>query len=296
MIRSMTGYGAASLEGGEGPVRAAVAIRSLNHRYLEVGVNLSKRVASIEPDVKTLVQSRLKRGKVDVSVRASFGGDEAGGDVVASQPLIAGLVKALRQIRDDHGLAGDVAIADVARFPGVLEVVEVAGPQDDESSKALLGLVARALDDLDAMRRSEGERLASDLCERLAAVSAAADGLEGLSEATRGARRDVLLEKVRSVTADLGLDDARLYQEVVRLVDRSDVAEELQRLRSHVAQCRSLMGDDAPAGKRLDFLAQELMREANTVGSKAASAQMAQAVVFLKTEIERFREQVQNVE
>jgi uncharacterized protein (TIGR00255 family) len=295
MIRSMTGYGSASLEEAEGPVRAGVAIRSLNHRYLEIAVSLPRRMASIEPGVKALVQSRLRRGKVDVSVRATFARDDAA-EVLVCQPLVSGLVKALRQIRDDHGLAGDVTVADVARFPATLEVVEAPERADADSRDAVLRLAAGALDELDAMRRAEGERLASDLCERLAAISAAADSLEVQSAESRSARRDALLEKARSVIREVGLDDARVYQEVVRLVDRSDVAEELQRLRSHVAQCRSLMGDEAPAGRRLDFLAQELMREANTVGSKAASAPMAQAVVSLKAEIERFREQVQNVE
>jgi uncharacterized protein (TIGR00255 family) len=293
VIRSMTGYGAASVE--DGPLRAAVAIRSLNHRFLEIAVSLPRRVASMEPEVKALVQSRLRRGKVDVSVRASLTRDEGGDVVAASQPLVSGLVKALRQIRAEHGLGGDVTIADIARFPGALEVVE---PQDvpDAGRAAILGLVSRALDDIDAMRRAEGERLASELCERLGAVATAAEDLERQSEESRSARRDTLLERVRSVAGDLGLEDARVYQEVVRLVDRSDVSEELQRLRSHVAQCRSLVGEDGPSGKRLDFLAQELVREANTVGSKAASAPMAQAVVSLKAEIERFREQVQNVE
>jgi uncharacterized protein (TIGR00255 family) len=216
--------------------------------------------------------------------------------VVASPRVVSSLVNTLRQIRSEHGLGGDVTIADVARFPGALEVVEAPSVADDGSRRAVLGLVDRALDDLDAMRRAEGERLAAELCERLASVASAAGRLAALSDETRSVRRAALVEKVRAVAAELDLNDARFYQEVVRLVDRSDVAEELQRLGSHVAQCRELVGQDEPSGKRLDFLAQELMREANTIGSKSASAPMAQEVVALKAEIERFREQVQNVE
>lgn len=289
----MTGYGAAALE--DGAVRASVAIRSLNHRFLDVAVSLSRRMTWLEADVKGLVQSRLKRGKVDVSVRATLAREDPGEGVVAS-PVVSSLVQTLRQIRSEHGLAGDVTVADVARFPGALEVVEAPSVADDGSRRAVLGLVDRALDDLDAMRRAEGERLAAELRERLSAVASAAQSLEALSEETRLARRAALVEKVRSVAAEMDLNDTRFYQEVVRLVDRSDVAEELQRLRSHVAQCRALVAEDGPSGKRLDFLAQELMREANTIGSKAASAPMAQEVVSLKAEIERFREQVQNVE
>jgi uncharacterized protein (TIGR00255 family) len=293
MIRSMTGYGAASID--DGPLRAAVAIRSLNHRFLEIAVSLSRRAASLEPEIKALVQSRLRRGKVDVSVRATLDRGE-GEAIVASAPVVTGLVKALRQVRAEHGLGGDVSISDVARFPGALEVVEAPGAADEASRSAVLGLVERAVDDLDAMRRAEGERLSVDLRLRLDAVDATADRLEALSEESRASRRQGLVERTRALKEEAGLDESRLYQEIVRLVDRSDVAEELQRLRSHVAQCRSLVASEEPAGKRLDFLAQELTREANTIGSKAASAPMVQSVVALKAEIERFREQVQNVE
>jgi uncharacterized protein (TIGR00255 family) len=146
------------------------------------------------------------------------------------------------------------------------------------------------------MRRAEGGHLEADLRRGLDAVEAAAARIETVSAAGQAERRAALLAKGRELCAELGLEDGRLYQEVVRLVDRHDVAEELQRLRSHVAQARELLGTDVPSGKRLDFLAQELAREANTLGSKAVSAAMVQEVVALKSEIERVREQVQNVE
>jgi uncharacterized protein (TIGR00255 family) len=293
VIRSMTGYGAASAETDD--LRASVTARSLNHRYLDIALSLSRRVASLEPDVKSLVQSRVKRGKVEVAVRAAFA--DTGADGVAPVPgVVAGLVQALREIRSSYGLAGDVEVADVARFPGALELVEGSSALDETGRKAVLSLVERALDDLESMRRAEGERLAVDLGERLSAIESATSRIESLAASGRAARCEALLEKVRAACADLGLDDARMYQEVVRLVDRSDVAEELQRLRSHLAQTRSLMAGGEPSGKRLDFLAQELIREANTIGSKAASAAMIQEVVALKAEIERLREQVQNVE
>jgi uncharacterized protein (TIGR00255 family) len=293
MIRSMTGYGAASSESAA--MRASVAIRSLNHRYLEIASSLSRRVASLEPEVKALVQSRVRRGKVEVMIRAAF--VDGGGDVVAASPqVVAGLVRALREIRSEHGLAGEVAVADVARFPGALELVEAPGGPGEAARSGLLGLVARALDGLEAMRVAEGVRLAHELDERLSAIEAATCRIEALSDGSRAARREALIEKGRSLCGELGLDDARLYQEIVRLVDRNDVTEELVRLRSHLAQGRALLGADEPSGKRLDFLAQELMREANTIGSKAASAPLVQEVVALKTDVERLREQVQNVE
>jgi uncharacterized protein (TIGR00255 family) len=146
------------------------------------------------------------------------------------------------------------------------------------------------------MRRAEGERLAAELCRSLGTIEAAASRIANDAEAAKAVRQESLLARARSLVAELGLDEARLYPEVVRLVDRHDVSEELQRLLSHVAQAREATIAPGPAGKKLDFLAQELMREANTLGSKAASAGLVQEVVALKSEIERLREQVQNVE
>jgi uncharacterized protein (TIGR00255 family) len=167
----------------------------------------------------------------------------------------------------------------------------------EQPHEALLGLVGRALEGLDVMRRAEGERLRTELERALEAIETAADGIEQHAAETREARQATLMERVRGLVAELGLDEGRLFQEVVRSVERHDVAEEVQRLRSHAAMARELVAaEEGPAGKRLDFLAQELMREANTIGSKVADAAQVQAVVGLKAEIERLREQVQNVE
>ena len=291
-VRSMTGYGAAAAE--TEAVRAAVVIRSLNHRFLEIGLSLSRRVAALEPEVKGLVQSRLQRGKVDVSIKASFPGSEAA--VVASDLVIAGAVRALRGVREQHKLSGDVTISDIARFPGAFEVVETPESLDDARRRSVLTLVEEALDELDSMRRGEGERLAAELTQRLAAIEAAAARVEALSGEGKTSRRETLLGKLRELASDLGLEDARLYQEVVRSADRLDVSEEVQRLRSHVTMARELLASSAPSGKRFDFVTQELAREANTIGSKAAYAPLVQEVVALKGEIEKLREQVQNVE
>jgi uncharacterized protein (TIGR00255 family) len=184
----------------------------------------------------------------------------------------------------------------VARFPGALEVVEGTDRLDDARRHELLAVVAQALDGLQGMRDTEGAHLQEDLRGALAAIDAAASRIAGSAETGKVVRRDALVEKVRAACQELGLDDARLYQEVVRLVDRHDITEELQRLRSHVAQARQALEAQGPSGKRLDFLAQEMAREANTIGSKAVSSEVVQDVVALKTEIERLREQVQNVE
>jgi uncharacterized protein (TIGR00255 family) len=232
---------------------------------------------------------------VELSLQAALR-DEEGTAVVVSTPVVAGVVGALRQIQAQYDLGGKVRLADVIRFPGALEVVETDGHPDAGRRREILALVESALDGLDRMRQAEGEGLERDLLQALAAIEATAARLESASRTERDTRREALLERTRSLRDELGLEEARLYQEVVRLVDRQDVAEELQRLRSHVAQARDVLRDGGPCGKRLDFLAQELAREANTVGSKSASAAMAREVVDLKGEVERLREQVQNVE
>jgi uncharacterized protein (TIGR00255 family) len=289
----MTGYGAAAAE-SEG-VKAAVTVRSLNHRYLDVSVHVPRRLQPLETDIKRVVQERISRGRVELAVQATFTRDEEAA-VVAPRPIITGLVRALRQIQAEHALAGEVAVADVVRFPGALEVMESPAGLDDERRRELLEVVGRALDGLQGMRDVEGTHLQADLRGALDAIDGATGRIAALTESGKAARRDALVERVRSVCQELALDESRLYQEVVRLVDRHDVAEELQRLRSHVAQARQALEAEGPSGKRLDFLAQEMAREANTIGSKAVSAEVVQDVVALKSEIERLREQVQNVE
>jgi len=294
MIRSMTGYGSASLE--MGTLRATVSVRSVNHRFLDLTLHLPRRLQPIEAEAKERVAAAVARGRVELSMQASLA-DAATEAVVASRPLVASLVRTLRDMQSEYGLEGGVSVADLVRFPGALERVEGPAEIPEATRAALAGLLDRALEALDAMRRAEGERLRRELERLLDAIEGAAARIEARSAESRELRQAALLERVRTVAGELGLDDGRLYQEVVRAVERHDVAEEVQRLRSHAASARELVAaEGAPAGKRLDFLAQELMREANTVGSKIQDASAIREVVDLKAEIERLREQVQNVE
>ena len=292
MIRSMTGYGQAALDHDD--LRMTVSVRSLNHRYLEIGLNLSRRVQALEPEIKALVQSRVSRGKVDVSLRATFPDGDA--TVVPRQRVIAGAVAALRALRDEYSLAGQVGVAEVARFPGAFEVVEEQDALEEDLRRSILELVAHALDSLQTMRMAEGARLGAELRRLVDGIERAAGEIERLQVEGKEARREALLQKARELVGELGLEDARLYAEAVRAADRLDVTEELQRLRSHVSLARELVASPEPQGKRLDFVAQEMVREANTIGSKAAQAPVSHAVIAVKAEIEKFREQVQNVE
>jgi len=292
MIHSMTGFGAAAGEVPGGQV--SITVRSVNHRYLDVSVSSPRALAALEPRLKQLVQSRLARGRVELAVRASFE-PGAGSRVVASRGLVAGLVSELRALKAEFGIPRDVTLGDLARFPGALEVVEDESPQAG-AAEAVLELASTAVSRLTEMRAEEGKRLEGTLLELLGGVEVGAGQVEERCREEAEPRREALAVRVRDLVGELGLEDGRLYQEVVRLVDRSDVAEELQRLRSHVSEARARIAKGAACGKPLDFLAQELMREANTVGSKSASAAVTQIVIGLKAEIERFREQVQNVE
>jgi uncharacterized protein (TIGR00255 family) len=293
MIVSMTGYGASAAEGHG--LRASVSVRSLNHRFFELSLKVSRGLQPLEPELKELVQSQVSRGRVDLAVQATFP-EATASSLVVSRPLVEGLVSTLRQLQAEHGLAGEVTISDVARFPGAVEAVDEAPALDDARRQRVLELVREALEGLVAMRRAEGGRLQPDLERALEAILAAAARIEELSAASRDTRTKQMRERLRDLVEELGLEEARLYQEVVRAAERHDVSEEVQRLRSHVAMARELLRGPQPSGKRLDFLAQELMREANTVGSKAMGAELLREVVGLKAEVEKLREQVQNVE
>jgi uncharacterized protein (TIGR00255 family) len=289
----MTGFGTASLQAPD--LEASATVRSVNHRFLDLSVHLSRRLAALEPDVRKAVQARLARGKVEVSLLARFG-DEKSEGVRASEPLVGSLVATLRALKETHRLAGDVSVSDLARFPGALESTDTLASLDDARRGRLLELLDEALGRALAMSLAEGESLRLELAGCLDQIGAAADRMQALAESTRAERAAALVSKVREIVGSGTLDEGRLHQEVVRLVERSEIAEELVRLRSHVAQCREALADARPSGRRLDFLAQELGREANTVGSKAGSAALIHEVVALKGAIERLREQVQNVE
>lgn len=292
-LRSMTGYGAAAVENDS--IKASVTVRSLNHRYLDLAVHLSRRLMPLESDVRRAVQARLTRGRLEVSLQAALR-EEDGEAVVPNRPLIAALVHALRDVQRGHALPGEIRVTDVMRFPGAFEPQEPVAGVAEPLREELMRLLDRALDGLEQMRTAEGARLGDALLAAVAAVEGAVLRIERLLEEERGPRLQALQARARTVLQELGVDESRLYQELARLIDRGDVAEELQRLRSHAGQAREIVEKGGPCGKRLDFLAQEMGREANTIGSKSDSAALAQEVVALKGEIERFREQVQNVE
>jgi len=291
MIRSMTGFGAG--KGGAAGEVVEAEIRSVNHKFCEVKARLSRDMASLETDLVRQVKDRLARGGIEFSLRRTSARGALSPRVDAE--LAAEYARAFEEVRARLGLAGQVSLAEVLAADGVVTLEERA--VDLESARAAgTAALALALDALVAMREREGTALARDLEMRLAVVEGIAARLAELSPRSVEDYRARLHERVAELSRGLAPDPVRLATEVALFADRTDVTEELTRLASHVGQMRGLLASGEPAGRKMDFLVQEMHREANTVGSKSQSAEAAAAVVSLKAEIERMREQVQNVE
>jgi len=295
MIRSMTGYGRGIFE--LAGTAFDVEVRAVNHRFLDLRVKLPRALAGFEPAVRERVQGRFARGKVEISVQAPAGAPP-GTRIEVDYEAAGRYLEAAREIERRFGLAGGLEADDLLALPGVSRVVEAG--VDAAEGDALAAGVDAALAAAADMRDAEGQGLEREFRERLARVTGLVGALEARSGSVQETTRERLRKRARELEAETGLlDEARLHQEIVIAADRYDVSEELSRLRSHVQQFLAVLdGAEAgsPVGRRLDFLLQELGREANTVGSKANDAEMAHAVVEMKTELERIREQVQNVE
>jgi len=296
VIRSMTGFGRASfvVEGAHFDVE----VRAVNHRFLDASVRLPRVLSAHESEIRPRIAERMARGKVDLTVSLAAGTAPAPRLEVDARAA-AQYVEAAARLAVEHDLPGELDVSALLALPGVARSVE-RELTDEPLRLALVAAVEAALDAAVAMRAAEGAALERELVARLARIEALTDELGGRSESVAAATRERLRKRAEQLSRETGLvDEARLAQEIVLAADRLDVTEELVRLRSHVEQFRRILaesGPGQPAGRRLDFLLQELGREANTVGSKGGDAPVAHLVVELKTELERVREQVQNVE
>jgi uncharacterized protein (TIGR00255 family) len=297
MIRSMTGFGRASfrMEGQAFDIEA----RSVNHRFLDTRVRLPKVMVELDAELRERIQRRFARGKVEITVTATQAGTALAPRLEVDLEAATQYARAAAQLRETEGLGGSLDVGTVLGLPGVARFVEPELPAG-EVQQALGLAVDAAIDALDAMRVAEGDAIERDLLSRLDRVSVLADELEQRVDSVQEAARARLRKRAEQLAQETGLfDEVRLHQEIVIAADRMDVTEEIVRLRSHVVQFRDVVaagGAGTPVGRRLDFLLQELGREANTIGSKGSDAPIAHTVVELKTEIERIREQVQNVE
>jgi uncharacterized protein (TIGR00255 family) len=288
----MTGFGAGRGEAGGEAV--SVELRAVNSKFCEVKPRLPRELAPLEPELVKSIKGRVARGAIDVFVRRESSGGRAGSPR-ADLGLAAAYAKMLREMKDSLGLSGEPSVQDLAAMEGVVSLGESA-PDPEAAASALQQALGQAIEALDAMRKREGEALARDLSARLDTIEKGAREVSRLAPLQVDAVRERLSARIAELTRGVPLDPARLAQEVALFADRTDVAEELTRLASHLAQARGLIRSEAPAGRKLEFLVQELNREINTIGSKSQHAGIAATVVELKAELERVREQVQNVE
>ena len=294
MIRSMTGFGAA--DGQVGSLRVSVEVRTVNHRFFSPSIKLPGPLARWEGDVREALRQRVARGHVTLTARGERASVDGEGGLIVDEARFAEYVAQLRALASRHGLTDTLDIATILRLPDVL--VQRTQAEADGTAEELVAVVDRAVGALSAMRDDEGRRLAAVLLERVTVVEQALERIALRTPERVVAHRDRLREAVRELTDGLSVDEQRLAQEIALLADRLDVSEELDRFHGHIAAFRDAVRDETPepVGKRLGFLLQEMVREANTTGSKASDARILKDVIAVKEELERLREQVENVE
>jgi len=289
----MTGYGKGMVAGDDFSV--SVDLKTVNNRFLDIHLRVGSELASLEPSIKKRITSRLTRGRVDVTVSVERAAQVA---YELNRPLIAGYITALKQLQQDFNIAGELDINVLARIPGALQPA-----RNGIDGKVITGLeqaLDQALEELEKMREQEGEALKNELRDRVRKIETLVPVIEasaaGLADAYRLRLQKRIGELLNRGGQIVEVDPVRLSQEVAYLADRSDVSEEMVRLRSHLSQFQEALDAPGEAGKMLDFLLQELNREANTTLSKSTDLVIKEAGLAIKAEVEKLREQVQNVE
>lgn len=292
MIKSMTGYGSAkgTVEG----IEVCVELKSVNNKFLDTSVRLPRSFLFAEETVKSAVMSHITRGKVDVfvTVDSSMADDMV---VKVNEPLLKGYIAALLHIAEENDLPNDITAMSVSRFPDVLNV-EKKELDAEAVAAGIRNIAEQALCDFDAMRIREGAKLKEDVLAKLETIEKLVTVIETESPKTVEEYREKLRQKLLEVLGTSGIDETRIVTEAAIFADKVAVDEETVRLRSHMAQLRTMLDGGSPIGRKIDFLLQEFNREANTTGSKCQNADIAHVVVDLKSEIEKIREQIQNIE
>lgn len=297
MIKSMTGF--ASLTREEPHATISVTVRAVNHRFLDVQFRLPQACADVEPRLRALLQKRVSRGRVEVTVSVQMR-QVTVPSVELNDTFIAALNGALDGARAKGLVAGSLTPGDLLRLPQALIISEKPVEGADDATTSVSDLVEtsvdQALTDLDTMRVREGGHLGDDLHARKATLAQLIEELAAAAEDGRVALEARLLDRVAELSSQVPVDQGLIAQEVVRVAQRSDISEEVSRFRGHLAHWDALTGSDEPCGRKLDFLLQEMNREVNTMGSKADGFRVSEVIIAAKAELEKMREQVQNVE
>ena len=288
----MTGYGRAveTIDGRE----ITAELRSVNNRYLDCTVKMPRLYAFAEDSVKTHVKSAISRGKVDVFIAVNVMEDMQM-RISVNHPVLEGYLSAMRSIASDYGVRDDISVTALSRLPDVF-VVEKAEEDEEKLTQDILSVVDKALEKFTAMRTTEGAALEADLRGRAATILTLVEKVEQRSPVTLAEYRARLTEKMQEVLQSTTIDEGRILQEAAIYADKIAVDEETVRLRSHLNQLETMLTNGGEIGRKLDFLLQELNREANTIGSKGNDLEQARTVVEIKAELEKIREQTQNIE
>lgn len=292
MIKSMTGYGSAkgTVEG----IEVSVELKSVNNKFLDTSVRMPRSFLFAEETVKQAVSSHISRGKVDVFVTVD---SSMADDVVVrvNEPLLKGYLDALKLISDKYGVESDLSVMNLSRIPDVLSV-EKKELDAEAVADGIRNIAEKALCDFDKMRIVEGEKLKADVLSKLKNIEDYVSIIERDSPNTVKEYREKLFAKLTDVLGSSDIDESRILTEAAIFADKIAVDEETVRLRSHIAQLKNMLETGSPIGRKIDFLLQEFNREANTTGSKCQNSDIAHVVVDLKSEIEKIREQIQNIE
>ena len=292
MIRSMTGFGSA--KGACGKMEISVELKSLNNRYLDCTIKIPRVFSSLEEALKAIVQKHISRGKVDVYIAIDTSNTDDI-EIKVNHPLVKAYVSALRSMAEENGLASSINVTELTRFPDVLQA-EKREVDTEQLCADISAVLEEALSGFNDMRMREGEKLRRDITARLAEIEKLTAIAEEISPRSVAEYRKKLETRMSEVLQAANIDEARILMEAAIFADRTAINEETVRLRSHIAQLRELLDSREPVGRKIDFLVQEFNREANTIGSKGNDVEMSRTIVDLKAEIEKIREQAQNIE
>ena len=292
MVRSMTGYGhaQATLHGRD----ISVEIRSVNHKYFDFSVRTPRGYSFVEDKIRNFVKGRVSRGKIDVYVTI-LTVEETAAQVILNQSLAEGYIRALRELGQEFGLTDDISISSVARYTDIF-TVKKQEQDEDEVWNDLQSVLGEAVEHFIAMRQTEGVKLRDDVINRMEHILDVVGQIEQLSPQTLEAYTARLRAKIEELKGDASIDEQRLLTEIAIFADKIAVDEETVRLRSHFDQMSHMLTSGEAVGRKLDFIVQEMNREANTIGSKCQNSDIAHLVVEIKAEIEKIREQIQNIE
>jgi uncharacterized protein (TIGR00255 family) len=289
----MTAFARSSYEGKD--FTFDIFVRTYNHRYLDINLKLPIELVHVEGDLRSLISRHLSRGRVEITIKTSFL-KEGIYQVFVNRGLVGKLITEMQAIKAEHKLGSEISLEALLRIPGLVEVQTDPQKINQEILNEMKEIMQTTLKSLVEMRTQEGLLLAKDISERLDSLTAMVTRVEENSKDYPKEIRINMEKNIREILDGQDVDEARLLEEVAYYSERSDITEELVRLRSHISQCKKLMETKEPAGRKFDFLLQEILREINTIGSKCTLLAVAQTVIEMKTEVEKIREQVQNVE